>query len=459
LYFCGNSQKYMAEKEGAIIQEIYKRPFIRPLFFWIIGILLQVCFPLQTVSFVLPVIVLVIFIISLFSRAKQRGNFSGFKNPGANVNSSDMIMPDEKLFSGRWVWGAAFACLVVFLAIQTTALTEQRISRGPQESGFLQKKALETQARMVEKLDLLQLPDADKAVLATITVNYRQAMSRELRGWFSSTGVSHILSVSGFHVAIVCAFISMLLSFLPKRGNFSKWVKYAITMGCTWCFTYIAGLDVAAVRAAVMITIFLTGRAISHNPDRFNTFAGAAFCMLVYNPFYLFSIGFQLSYIAVFFLLYLQPRLSNLIEIRNPILAAPWNVLTVTVAAQTGTTLLCFYYFGQSSTVFIFTNLYLSIITTLLIPLTLIWMLVPATLPGIDFLRVAIESMTSSMMWVVERFAEMPWVTLQIRFDFFTLIFSYISLTLFLMYFHSKRYWKLFSAFAAILIILCWHLL
>ena len=427
----------MADKEDTIIQELYKRPFFRPLFFWITGILLQVCFPLQTLSFILPSSVFIILIISFLSR----------RNPYPS-------------FDSRWMWGVAFSCLVVFLAIQTTALTEQRLSRGAQqETGFLQQKAQETQAQMVEKLNLLQLPDADKAVLATITVNYRQAMSKELRNWFSVTGVSHILSVSGFHVAIVCAFISMLLSFLPKRGNVSKWIKYAITITCTWCFTYIAGLDTAAVRAAVMISIFLTGRAISRSPDRYNTFAGAAFCMLVYNPFYLFNIGFQLSYIAVFFLLYLQPRLSSLIEIRNPILAAPWNILTVTVAAQTGTTFLCFYYFGQSSTVFLFTNLYLSLLTTLLIPLTLIWMLVPLSMPGIDLLRIAIESMTSSMMWVVERFATMPGVTMSVRFDFFTLIFSYISLGLFLMYFRSKRYWMLFSAFAALLIIFCWHLI
>ena len=427
----------MIDKKGTIIQEIHKRPFFRPLILWITGILLQVCFPLETISFILPASVLIVLIASFFVKRNR----------------------DTELFRWRWVWGIVFSCIVVFLAIQTTHLTEQRLKLGPQEPGLLQEKALEAQANMVEKLNSLNLPDADKAVLATITVNYRQAMSRELRNWFSVTGVSHILSVSGFHVAIVSAFISMLLSFLPKRGNASKWIKYFIAMACIWPFTYIAGLDVAAVRAAVMITIYLTGRVISRNPDIYNTFAGAAFCMLVYNPFYLFNIGFQLSYIAVFFLLYLQPRLSGLIEIRNPILAVPWNTLTVTAAAQTGTTFLCFYYFGQSSTVFLFTNLYLSLLTTILIPLTLIWMLVPAWIPGIELLRVAIESMTRSMMWTVEQFAAMPWVTLSIRFDAFTLIFSYISLIMFLIYLRSKRYWMLFSALVAIFLIFCWQLI
>ena len=449
----------MADKEESIIQELYKRPFLRPLFFWITGILLQVCFPLQTLSFILPAAVLIILIISFLSKYKQDSSLS----KGLAAKKSRAILQCEKhdssLFQRRWVWGATFACLVVFMAIQTTALTEQRLIRGPQEPGLLQKKALDTQARMVEKLDLLQLRDIDKAILAAITVNYRQTMNRELRNWFSITGVSHILSVSGFHVAIVSAFINMLLSFLPRRKNLTKWIKYAITMACTWSFTFIAGLDVAAVRAAVMITIYLTGRAIAHNPDRYNTFAGAAFCMLVYNPFFLFSIGFQLSYIAVFFILYLQPRISSLIEIRNPILSVPWDVLTVTLAAHTGTIFLCSYYFGQTSTVFLFTNLYLSLVTTLLIPMTLIWMILPLSVPGMELLQVAIEVITRSMMWVVESFATMPWVSLPVRFDFFTLIFSYVCLGLFLIYFRSKHYRTLFSALAALLIIICWHLI
>ena len=424
-------------RTALVIDEIRKRPFLRPLIFWITGILLQVCFPLQDFSFALFVIVLTTLVIS-FVLPKQR-------HPSL-------------LYHNRWVWGVVFCCMIVFLAIQTTGLVEQRLST-PHEPGFLFRKAHEIQLRMVEKLGLLQLPDAAQSVLATITVNYRKAMTWEIRNQFSATGVSHLLAVSGFHVGVVCAFVNFLLSPFSRKSVVMRWVKYVITMFCVWAFAYISGLATAAVRAAVMLTIYLTGRVTGRNPDKYNTLAGAAFCMLVYNPFYLFDIGFQLSFTAVFFILYLQPRLSNLIEIRNPLIATPWQVLTVTMAAQAGTCFLCFFYFGRSSMVFLFTNLTLSLLATLLIPLTLLWMLIPQSVPGIDILRSAIETMTRWLMWIVDHFAAIPGATITVCFDLFTLIASYLCLALILLYFRTKHYRMLIASLSTLLIIICRHLI
>jgi competence protein ComEC len=348
--------------------------------------------------------------------------------------------------------------MIVFLAIQTTGLVEQRLNT-PQEPGFLFRKAQEMQLRMVGKLGLLQLPDDDKTVLATLTVNYRKAMTREIRNQFSVTGVSHLLAVSGFHVGIVCAFVNFLLSPFSRKRIATRWMKYVITMACVWAFAYVAGLATAAVRAAVMLTVYLTGRVTGRAPDKYNTLAGAAFCMLVYNPFYLFDVGFQLSFTAVFFILYLQPRLNRLIEVRNPLIAVPWNVLTVTVAAQTGTMFLCFFYFGRSSLVFLFTNLSLSLLATVLVPLTLLWMLLPQAVPGMDLLRMAIESMTRLLMWIVDRFASIPGATVSAYFDLFTLTASYLCLAFLFIYFRLKRYWMLAASLAILLLIICRQLL
>lgn len=418
-----------------MIEEIQKRPFARPLFGWVTGILLQVCFPLQRLSFLfLPPIVAVAVCAMLFSR-KER----------------------IVLYDYRWVWGGILFLLFIFLAIQATALAELRLNV-PAAPGWLRVQALDMQAHMVERLSALHLADGEKSILATITVNYRKAMNWELRQQFSATGVAHLLSVSGFHVGIVAAFFSLLLSVLPNKSVF-RWGRFVLLLLIIWAFAYIAGLSAPSVRAALMFTIYLTGRQLQYRPDRYNTLAAAAFCMLVYNPFYLFDVGFQLSFIAVFFILYLQPRFFSLIDVRNPLLATPWGVLTVTVAAQIGTVFLCCYYFGEISTVFLFTNLFLSLLATVLIPLTLFYMLLPSGLPGYEWLQSAVELLTKSLMWMVDRFSRLPGATFSLRFDLFTLICSYIILGLFLSYFQSKHVRRLLVGLVLLLFVLCRQLI
>ena len=413
-----------------MLEGIQKRPFVRPLFWWITGILLQVCFPIQLVSMLLLIIVVIVVVLSLCF-VKRDANFS---------------------YQYRWVWGMLIAFLFIFLAIQSTYYAEQRLALPP-SSGWLQEKAKEVQADMVSKLDTLQISDDEKAILATITVNYRKALSRETRSRFTASGVAHLLSVSGFHVGIVCAFLGLLFSVFPKRSFFHRW-KFILMIVLVWVYAFIAGLSNPAVRAALMITIYLVGQMLRNRPERYNTLAAAAFCMLAYHPLSLFDIGFQLSFTAVFFILYLQPRFYQLIELRNPIFKTLWGILTVTVAAQIGTVFLSCFYFGESSTVFLFTNLLLSLVATMLVPMTLLWMILPTGIPGIGILQWAIEVLSKSMMEVVSRFSMIPGSTFALHFDLVTLLCAYGILGLLLSYFQSKRSWMLFASLIMILFLL-----
>jgi len=412
-------------------EEIQKRPFVRPLFWWITGILLQVCFPLERLSWFLLLLVAGMVVLSFFHARRQ---------------------PDV-LYPYRWVWGVMITCLFLFFAIQSTSLAGERMS-SPRSSGWLFVKAKETQAAMVAKLDKLQVSDEDKAILATLTVNYRQTLNRETRNRFSASGVAHIISVSGFHVGIVSGFLALLFSVLPGRPFF-RWLKYLLTMLLVWAYAFISGLSPPATRAALMISIYLTGQVLNRRPERYNSLAAAAFCMLAYNPLSLFDIGFQLSFTAVFFILYLQPRFSRLIELRNPVFITLWGIVTVTTAAQIGTVFLGCFYFGGCSTVFLFTNLFVSLMATVLIPTTLFWMILPQEIPGMGILQWVIEVLIKGVMGVVDRFSSVPWATLTIRFDLITLLCAYAILGLFLCYFRSKHTWMLFSALLLILFLLC----
>ncbi|WP_286084125.1 ComEC/Rec2 family competence protein, partial [Parabacteroides goldsteinii] len=296
-----------------IIKEIQKRPFIRPLFIWITGILLQAFFDCSLVSLLLIIIPLLIVAFSYLVPKVESG--------GGN-------------YELRWVWGAVFLSLLLSLSIQRTAYWQERGDSN--EVSLLMELGGKGQERLLEPFERLNLSKEEKSVLATITLGYRKEMDREVRRRFSVTGVAHLLAVSGFHVAVVCGFLSLLFSFLLKN-SFYSWLRYLLTLCLLWSFVVITGLAASAVRAGLMLTLYLTGRVLRRMTDGYNTLAAAAFCMLVFNPLYLFDIGFQLSYLAVLSILYLQPRLQNLIVVRNPVIAIPWGWITVTLAAQAGT--------------------------------------------------------------------------------------------------------------------------
>ena len=398
-----------------IIKEIQKRPFVRPLFIWITGILLQSIFNCSIISFLLIVIPTVFIAFAWLA-------------PGIDVAGCNYEL--------RWIWGVVFLSLLLSFSIQRTAYWQG--GRGESDTSFLMEFAGGKQEYLLKPFDRLNLSKEEKSVLATITLGYRKDMSRDVRKRFSLTGVAHLLAVSGFHVAVVCGFLSLLFSFLPKNP-FYRWLKYLLTLCLLWCFVVITGLAPSAVRAGLMLTLYLTGRVLRRTTDGYNTLAAAAFCMLAFNPLYLFDVGFQLSYLAVLSILFLQPRLLDLIMVRNPIVAMPWGWITVTLAAQAGTTLLCLYYFGQFSLVFLCTNLPLTFLATFLIPAGLIWILLPAGIPGYGLLQLFVEKMTHTLFWIVDSFSRVTQVAFYTRIGLLVTVLGYGSILCFLLYLKTRR--------------------
>jgi len=408
----------------------------RPLLLWVVGITFYTLFPVRELSFALPAIVVVVILASCIV-SKQ----------------SDASMSEWK---ARWLWGAVFALTIIFLAIQMTALAEYKaLHPSVSEPPFYMRLAVQLRDAMTEKLSRLNLPDDYVNVLASITLGFRQKMPRALGTQFSVSGVAHILVVSGFHVGIVFAFVRTALAFLPNRYIVSAALKYIVSLLLVWAYACIAGLGLATVRAALMISFFIIGTAINRRGDKYNTLAAAAFCQLVYNPLDLFNAGFQLSYVAVLSILYLQPRFDKALAIVNPVIKYPWSAISVSIAAQAGISFLLFYYFGNISLVFIFTNLLLTFISLILIPLTLLWLLMPDGLAAVATLfQPVIEAMVRFLMKVVLTFSSFPWATLDVRFDVFTLVASYTGFCMLLLWFRQKYYYQLFAALACLTLIL-----
>lgn len=413
-----------------MIEEIQKRPFLRPLILWITGILLYLSFPAFLLGVVLCLLACLI-LLPLWLLKRGREEYPGYDT--------------------RWVWGAIYSVMTVSLSVLVCYCSD-RITPLSSHSAYVYSIAAETQHSLVESFDRLRLSEEEKSVLATLTLGYKQAMSRDMRMRFSMTGVSHILAVSGFHVAVVCGFLSLLCSVLPKWGG-GRWIRYLLLIALLWSFAFITGLAPSATRAAIMLSIFLTGQVLRRTGDGYNTLAASAFSMLVYNPFNLFDIGFQLSYLAVLFILLLAPRLKGLIEIRNPLLGMPWSWITVSIAAQSGTALLCGYYFGQFPLVFLFTNIPVTILASCLIPAALMWLALPVWVPGYEMIQGGLEVMVHGMVRVVEVFSEIPGAVIPFRLGMLEMSGGYVVIVLLLSYLKLRRPKILLAALSLLLLL------
>jgi competence protein ComEC len=331
---------------------------------------------------------------------------------------------EKKMYAYRWHWAAICGAVTVLLAMAVAEMAERRSLYSPvRERAAVMAMAAACQQKMVEKIDRLRLTDGEKSVLAALTTGYQKALPKEVRKRFAVSGVAHILSVSGFHVAIAYSFVSMLLGlFFPRRYPL-RILRWMLTVGAVWTFVAVSGMAAASIRAGCMLTLYLTGKyLVRRRTDSYNTLAATAFCMLVCHPAYLFDIGFQLSFTAVFFILYLQPPLKALIDVRNPLLATPWGWVTLSIAAQAGTAFLCAYYFGYFSLTFLFTNVPVILYASLLIPAALIWLLLPV---GDGVLQRVVEELTHYLVYTADLFGSLSVAAYPFRFTLGGVIVAY----------------------------------
>ncbi|WP_231459508.1 ComEC/Rec2 family competence protein [Pedobacter sp. Leaf132] len=268
------------------------------------------------------------------------------------------------------------------------------------------KFALKLREAQVNKYRKLIKNDEAFAVASTLILGYRADLSKETLAAYSKTGTIHALSVSGSHVAIIFFVLDFMLIFLDrKRGT--KILKFILIFSLIWIYALITGLSPSVVRSAIMIGIFITAKTFARNKNGYNTLAFAAFCQLIYNPFLIWDVGFQLSYISVFGLIYLQPKIYKWIYIKNKWLNKVWELIAISLAAQIVTFPLCIYYFHQFPIYFLLGNLFISL------PLMVIMILgIIVLIPFADKLSTIFEWIIVSTNQILKWIADLPYSTL-----------------------------------------------
>ncbi len=227
-----------------------------------------------------------------------------------------------------------------------------------------------------------------RAVLKALIIGEKNEIPKSLRQAFNRTGISHLLAISGLHIGIVATvsffFFSWMLSLVPPL-LWRAWVgKGAALLSLLPVLTYgmIAGMSPSTQRAVIMVSIFMMTFLFKREQDPMNTLALAAALILVFYPPALFSISFQLSFSAVFFIIYglsVLPAMKQKHEpgltgfMRSRVKYKLFTFFMVSLLAILGTLPIVMYYFNQVSLVGLLTNFFfIPVIGFLVVPLGLI---------------------------------------------------------------------------------------
>jgi competence protein ComEC len=235
----------------------------------------------------------------------------------------------------------------------------------------IRKAATDTRNQLLSIYKEYGITDTEFGIVAALTVGYKEALSKETKQSFANTGGSHVLAVSGLHVGIIYIAIGFILGFMNKNKQ-SFVFKQIIILLSIWVYAFICGLPPSVIRASIMISLICVSELINRKSATYNAVFFSAFCMLLYNPFYLFDVGFQLSYMAVLSILYFQPRINTIFSPTTSWIKWLWSLTAVSIAAQIGTAPISMYYFHSFPTYFLLTNILVIPAATIIIYLSML---------------------------------------------------------------------------------------
>ncbi len=201
------------------------------------------------------------------------------------------------------------------------------------------------------------LPDRSAySIGEALLIGYRNDLDTELVKAYSNTGVVHIIAISGMHLGMLYGTLILFFNLFRRK----KWVVIAkpiVILVILWGFTLIAGAVPSILRSAFMFTFILFSEIFNKKSNIYNTLSLSALCMIVFNPFCIWDVGFQLSYAAVLSISMFSKSISSWIVFKNKILQYIWNLNAITIAAQVWTFPLIIYYFHQFPRLVLISNL------------------------------------------------------------------------------------------------------
>jgi competence protein ComEC len=254
--------------------------------------------------------------------------------------------------------------------------------------------AMHLRGRLQRTLGGSGLTTENLAVLSAMALGDKSGLTHSLRDLYMTAGVSHVLALSGLHLSILYMVLNLILLGRWRRPRF-QWISQAVIVLAIWMFVFLVGMPVSLVRSAVMYTLLSVSIILSRRSIALNTLSIAAFFILLFSPFSLFDVSFQLSFLSVLSIVVLsfpkvrpsdwnermhrlqistrrRDRLCHRFMTLRPVRYMSTLIWT-SFTAQIGTAPLVAYYFNCFPTYFLLANIWVIPLTGLLVGGTLLF--------------------------------------------------------------------------------------
>lgn len=274
---------------------------------------------------------------------------------------------------------------------------------------------------------------------AALLIGYRNELDPELASAYSNTGVIHVIAISGLHLALLGWLLEKILSPF-KKTKIGLLLSQLILLSVLWVFSLLAEGTPSVLRAVILFTVLGTGQLLDRKGNSLNTLAAAAFLLLCYNPFWLWDLGFQLSFIAVLSILIFGKRLSQIFSHANFLIHQLGQLVAVSLAAQILTTPFTLFYFHQFPASFLLSNLVAVPLSSIILGAALLTCL----LAYVPVIGTFIASVTEGMILFMNKYVQ--WVEAIPGMLWKNLYWSFTETVLLLLLCFALSHWLLNKA-------------
>lgn len=217
--------------------------------------------------------------------------------------------------------------------------------------------ASKMRGRIIDKLKEEAFGYDELGIIQALLLGERNDITETINTDYRNAGAFHILSLSGLHIGIILGLLHYVLYPLERLPR-GKSIKLILILLLLWGYAFLAGLSPSILRAVGMFT-FIAYALHLHRPTSYYNILALSlfFILLIFNPLLLFNVGFQLSYAAVFAIVWFFPLLKKFWMPRNWLLKKGWEIIAVSLAAQLGVLPITLFYFHHFPGLFVLTSL------------------------------------------------------------------------------------------------------